>query len=214
MNSIWLRWMIVVFQLVVTLFYVEGAPFGEGTHLRKDLRFFPGRIGQWQGIPSEENNEMTFPNEMGHVSKKFLSEEGVEVYLYIGYLGKFEKGLNLFEGKAIAPGRNWSVTDGAVKEINLEGRGLKFNEAVFKKGRENVLMSYWYVLGERGIVSKETGRIKQAFNAMLNRRTDAALIKVYSRSLSPDGLNRHRDLHSGFIRELAPILPEFLPYDL
>ena len=215
MNRIWLRWMIVVMLLAVTLFYVENAPFGKEMHLRKDLHFFPDRIGQWRQVINESGKPMTSLNGIGNdVSKKFLNEEGEEVYLYIGYLGKFEKGVNVFEGRIIAPGKNWSVTDRAIKEINLEGRSLRFNETSFKKGQEKVLVSYWYILGEKGIVNKETGRIKQAVYAMLNQRTDVALIKISSRNLSSADLDRHRDLHSSFIREIAPILPGFLSYEL
>lgn len=215
MKRIWLRWMIVLMLLSFTLFYAENAPFGNERALKKDLRLFPDRIDQWHQVFSEESDQMTALNDTGaYVSKRFRNEGGEEVYLYIGYWGKFDKGINVFEGETITPGKNWGVTYRSVKQVNLKGLSLKFNETSFKKGQENVLVSYWYVLGGKGVVNKETGRIKHAIDAMLNRRTNVALIKISSRYLSPADLNWHQDLHSSFIRELTPILPEFLPYEL
>lgn len=215
MKGIWIRWMIVLMLLSFTLFYAENAPFGNETALKKDLRLLPDRIGQWHQVFSGGSNQMTALSDTeASVSEKFRNEEGEEVYLYIGYWGKFRKGINVFEGRTIAPEKNWEVTNRTVRQMDLEGRNLKFNETNFNKGKENVLVSYWYILGGEGVVNKETGRIKHAIDAMLNRRTNVALIKISSRYLSPSDLNRHQDLHSSFIRELTPILPEFLPYEL
>ena len=62
MKMAWLRWMIVMMLLSFILFYVQNAPFGNERTLKKDLRLFPDRIGQWHKVFSEESNQISALN--------------------------------------------------------------------------------------------------------------------------------------------------------
>lgn len=205
----------VIILLVVTWMYVEIIPVGKGTSLKKDISLFPVRIGDWIQIEGSRKLEFNpiFPNEV-LISGRYKNDKGEEVVLYLGYWGKFRYGKNIFAGKNIAPGKNWNSKYKAYKLINIGGDPIAINEIRFKKGNDDMLMSYLLFMGDIGIIKKGPGRLNHAKNAILNQRTDVALVKVSSLFYQQDDTERHQAIHKRFIEEVFPILMEFLPYEL
>jgi EpsI family protein len=215
MAVIWNRWTIVITLLVITVLYVDFIPFGKGTALRKDLSLFPAALDGWVQIRGGETVEFnSLPPAEFYISRTFQNDKNELVSLNIGYWGKFRHRINVFEGKNIAPGKNWSSSDSSAKRIDVGGHSIKVNEISFKKGNDYVLVTYWYFMGNTGATNKGIGRLQHAFSAMLNQRSDVALIIVSSPYDSPAELNHYQDSHARFVKAMVPALTEFLPYEL
>jgi len=215
MAVIWNRWAIVITLLVITVLYVRFVPLGEGTALRKDLSLFPADLDEWVQIKGGETVEFdALPPAEFYISRTYKNNKNEPVSLYIGYRGKFRHGVNVFGGRYIAPGKNWEPNDSSDGKIDVGRRSIRIHDVSYKNGNNYVLVTYWYFMGDQGVMGKGMGRIKYAVSAILNQRTDVALIKVSSTYHSPEETGRHKALHLRFIQEMAPRLPEFLPYEL
>lgn len=209
------KWIAVIFLLTTTALYIEFFPTGNGTQLRKSLEFFPEAFGNWAQIGDEEawgNRAMIFNDVC--LSRKYQNNKKNVLSLYIGYWGKFEHGQNIFGGRNIAPGNNWGLVHHSISQIQFGTYSIRFIEARYKKHNNYVLVSYWYFLDSYGVVKRRMGRLKHALNAILNRRSDVALIKVSSPYFLPEEYEKQKSLQRNFIQEMLSHLPEYLPYDL
>ena len=215
MSPFWKRWAVAVGLLLATAVYVELAPFGEETPLRGDLRQLPAQLGDWTQVSGEGMEEFNlFQMGEAQFSRTYRNDRGEAVSLYVSYLGKFRYGHNFFEGRNPSPGKKWNPQGNSEIKINVRRRPLKINEIRFRRGGEQMLVTYWYFMGDADLTEKGKGRIKQALNVMLNRRTDVALVKVSSSYHADGEKNAHHIHHEKFIQEMVPFLIEFLPYNL
>jgi EpsI family protein len=209
------KWIIVIFLLGITALYVEFFPLGEGTPLRASFGLFPEALGNWTQTGQEETfeNIVIIPDGVIFL-RNFQDEKKNILSLYIGYWGKFRHGNNIFGGQNILPDKNWGLVHTSTKIVHSGKHSLRINQASFKKNNRFALVSYAFFLDSYGVVGKRSGRVKYALNAILNKRTDAALVKISSFYFMPEEFEKQKSLHRDFIQRMLPHLSEFFPYDL
>src|SRR5262249_23311271 len=113
--------------------------------------------------------------------------------------------------KHCLPGAGWEPVE--VRQVAVllnEPLGtLMVNRYLVQKDQDQLLVLYWYQSGGQAVASEVDAKLQLVRNAILHNRTEGALI----RTLSPiyGSLQETFDLHVNYIREMSPILGQFLP---
>lgn len=203
------RYIIVIVLVGLTCLFINRVPTGDSVPLKRDLSLFPVNIGEWsgremsgeaQGLPADTDRSLY---------RKYTNEEGIPLYLYIGYWEKFRQGSDVFSGNYIYPGYMWDSVKERARVIKVNGKSFPVREVLFAKGDYNISLLYWYQT-PRGVTTKRfRGRLLYGLDAILNRRTNVALVKIFSGpfrsgSRSPFAIQR------GFAGKVFPFISRFL----
>ncbi|VAX33495.1 hypothetical protein MNBD_NITROSPIRAE03-1737 [hydrothermal vent metagenome] len=203
------RYIIVIILVGLTCLFINRVPTGNPVPLKRDLSLFPVNIGEWsgremlgeaQGLPADTDWSLY---------RQYTKEEGIPLYLYIGYWGKFRRGSDVFSGNYLDPGYMWDSVKERERVIAVEGKSFPVREVVFAKGDYNISLLYWYQT-PRGVTTKRfQGRLLYGIDAILNRRTNVALVKVFSGPFR-SGNESPLAIQVEFAREVFPRLAGFL----
>jgi EpsI family protein len=93
--------------------------------------------------------------------------------------------------------------------MNVDGKRLNVNKAVYQNGGIKQLLLYWYMVKGKPITSEYSRKAHEIMNSAFYRRTDAAFIRI---SMTFEG-DEGPALASGikFINDFYPQITEFLP---
>lgn len=204
--------LVVIFGLI--LLYVNIAPLTEKVPLRNDLNDFPILIGDWTGLNISPDDNIPFQTLENYIYRSYRNDAGITVFCYIGYLAKFKHGSNIFSGRYLTPGYGWVQIKEKEMVKEIKNKFLRIKKVVFKKGTICKRIFYWYYTNRGAIVGRDEGRIYNALDTLLNRKTNISLIKISSEPLPSN--NCDSGASSGeelFIDQILPYLERFLPFD-
>ena len=204
------RFVIVSILLVLTSSFI---------YLHSDLKVpmnkpfteFPVYYQQWhmveQSMISAEALEVLKPTD--YVDRKYISDTGVPVNMYIGYHGGGRDSGGIHSPKNCMLGSGWIEEPEIQIEMNVDGKRLNVNKAVYQNGGIKQLLLYWYMVKGKPITSEYSRKAHEIMNSAFYRRTDAAFIRI---SMTFEG-DEGPALASGikFINDFYPLITEFLP---
>lgn len=135
-----------------------------------------------------------------------------DVNLYMVYYEQQKDGSALHSPKVCIPGGGWIVSDEGVVEFNYRATGetKAANRVVIRKGEFTQLVYYW--IDQKGVsyTDEYLARASLISSAVLDKRSDGALIRVNVLVNNEDFEKADLKLQS-FIRDMAIYLPDFLP---
>jgi len=141
------------------------------------------------------------------VMSSYQNTSGREIKLYIGYFN-FQRG-----DKRVTHYRSkWLHKKAELVEFAMNPHGtVRINKTIFKDRINNQLLLFWYDMNGKIIASRYRARIFTALDGLFRGRTNGAIIIVSKTFESPDSLKEILRDETEFVRELLPVLRNYLP---
>ena len=110
------------------------------------------------------------------------------------------------------PGSGWSFESYqyvTMKDVN--GQPHQVGEYIIANGDNRQFVIYWYQAHGRSVANEYKAKAYLVSDAIRMNRTDGALIRVITPVYGSTGLLAARERAEGFVAELMPQLPRFIP---
>jgi EpsI family protein len=186
---------------------------GTAVPLRRTLDDFPAAIGQWQAEEATQfdGGVLNVLKVKDYLVRRYADAPGHNVWLYIGYWDTQEREAQIHSPKNCLPGAGWEPLDASRITIGLSApySPITINSYLVQKDRSQQLVFYWYQAQGQVTAGELAARIQMVHNAIRRDRTDGALVRVSSPIY--DSVPRTAMLLESYIRELYPVLGQYLP---
>jgi EpsI family protein len=136
----------------------------------------------------------------------------VPVGLFIAYFASQRTGTTVHSPKNCLPGSGWSFESSQVvtmKDVN--GMPHQVGEYIIANGNNRQFVIYWYQAHGRSVASEYLAKAYLVSDAIRMNRTDGALVRVITPIHAETGVPAARERAEGFVAELMPQLPRFIP---
>jgi EpsI family protein len=188
---------------------------GHPVHPRTDFAEFPTQVANWSGIDLPDlsagvKRTLAADNYLVREYRNDIS--GDQVDLFIAYYRSQRSGDALHSPKNCLPGAGWEPVSSEVVLLSdpvVPNKFFKADHYVIQKDGMEQDVLYWYQAHGRRFANEYLGKIYLAWDGITNGRTDGALIRVNAprRPGNPEPL----PALVAFAKDLAPVLPRFLP---
>lgn len=140
------------------------------------------------------------------------------VGLYVGFYASQRQGDAIHSPLNCLPGAGWQPLEQGRTTIDVGRsasaavtRPIEVNRVVIGKGKDRLLVLYWYQSRERVVASEYWGKIYTVVDAMKYNRTDAALVRVIVRIPDPARVEIADTQARAFVKTLFPRLGRHVP---
>ena len=182
---------------------------------RRVFAEFPLTIGDWKGTTGtlEENILESLKTE-DYIISDYVNENGEMVNFYVAYYADQAAGSAAHSPRACIPGGGWLIKELTVKTLDgveFEGKPLKVNRLLIKKGDYTQVVYYWFQQRGRDITSEWMVKWFLFWDAMTRNRTDGALVRLTA-FVNPGEDQAAADARLvEFARVVNPYLSEYIP---
>ncbi|MCS7173101.1 MAG: EpsI family protein [Armatimonadetes bacterium] len=181
------------------------AGLGQATPLPEGLETLPRRMEGWTGsqeAPDPDALARTRPG--AWLSRRYTDSQGRPVLLYIAY---FARDFSRAQVQAACWG------DCQVREVGphrVRRLGVEVNRALVVQHGEPAVVLYWYQLGRRAVRDPYRAKLDQVRRALVERRSDGALVRVSApvQSDQEEALRRAEAFLRAALPEILRRLPE------
>ncbi|NOZ26014.1 MAG: EpsI family protein [Nitrospirae bacterium] len=208
------RYIAVIILAGAAFLFMSSIPSGDPVPLKSDLALFPAAVGGLTGEDAPAATEGLPSGTDGFMYRKYGGTDGkaARLYLYVGYWGKFRHGADVFSGDFVDPGYLWDPVKERDVSIDAAGKGFRAREVIYSKGDYRISIIYWYQTIHGVTTKRFRGRLGYGIDAMLNRRTNVALVKISSAAFRA-GSDSPLAVQRRFAGEVFYALKGFLPFD-
>ena len=100
-----------------------------------------------------------------------------------------------------------------MKITNVPGNNktMEVNRAVMQLGRNRQITYYWFPVRGRILNNAYQLKIYNFWDALTQQRTDGALVRLITSVYEDEKLEDAEKRLQDFVREVAPVLEEYLP---
>ena len=158
------------------------AYLGEARVDRKQLKEFPGQVGEWrQARPDEIIDDATLAvlRASDYLLRDYQRTDGQIANFYVGYYASQRDGASFHSPLNCLPGSGWTLSKPGTVMIPLpDGSSFAANKYVIETGDLRSLMIYWYQGRGRTVASEYWGKIYTVIDSVRMRRSDAAMVRV------------------------------------
>lgn len=207
------RWrFLLVFGLLAGATYLlSSASHGEPVPVRQQLQLFPQSLGPWFGTDFSLDPRVEEALKAdAWILRSYQAERGSAVWLFISYYQSQRLGESVHSPRSCLPGAGWEPVSSSRPAVELApGHVAVLNRYVVQKGTDRQLVYYWYQAHGRTIASEYRAKAYLVADAIRLNRTDGALVRVSVPIL--DGEAAAQESAMAFIREMYPLLGEFIP---
>jgi exosortase D (VPLPA-CTERM-specific) len=149
---------------------------------RRIFAEFPLKIAAWKGATGtlEENILESLKTE-DYIISDYVNENGGSVNFYVAYYSDQAAGSAAHSPRACIPGGGWLIKELSVKtldDVKFEGKSLKVNRLLIKKGDYTQVVYYWFQQRGRDITNEWLVKWFLFWDAMTRNRTDGALVRL------------------------------------
>jgi exosortase D (VPLPA-CTERM-specific) len=149
---------------------------------RQPLALFPMEFEAWHGIPKTLDSESL--DALGltdYLLADYSNEAGAggPVNFYIAYYASQRAGVHAHSPQLCIPGGGWSIISQSIIALPLTNGGpISANRVVIEKRGVRQLVYYWFEERGRHIAEEGTLKYFALRDALVDNRTDGALIRV------------------------------------
>ena len=141
--------------------------------------------------------------------------EASAVNFYVAYYDSQRKGASIHSPRSCIPGGGWEIAGMEQREIETlttsNGRLLKVNRVVIKKGNVEQIVYYWFQQRGRVITNEYLAKWYIFWDALTKNRTDGALVRVVVPVYDGQEQSVADAKIVDFIEESYPLLNRFVP---
>jgi EpsI family protein len=173
---------------------------------------FPLLLGAWQGHPSTMDPDVEHTLHLDdYILADYRQPNRSPVNLYVAYYATQRLGESPHSPIVCIPGGGWQISHFERTSTVTSGQMLPFNRVVVAHDSQRLLVYYWFDERGRMIANEWWSKWYLFSDAILENRTDAALIRLTTpiRSGEPDQAADER--LSAFMRVVVPALKGYLP---
>ena len=180
-----------------------------GVELRQSFDRFPMELGPWRGQLAYIDPEMVKATQSdAHLNADFRHPGQPPVSLWIAYYESQKKaGGFAHSPKLCLTGGGWTHLNTGAGRI---GPDKPVNFMILKQMGAGMVVYYWYLQRGRWVTNEYLNKFYLVADGLRARRTDGALIRLITPA-EPD-VEAARERLDDFARQLAPVLPEFIPH--
>ncbi len=178
------------------------------------LANFPLSLAGWTGTDLEIDQETRDVLGAGDIlSRLYIRDKHTApINLFIGYFPSQRTGQTIHSPKNCLPGAGWVFeSSGVIDLTDAAGKTHRVGEYIISNGGEKQFVLYWYQAHGRSVASEYMAKIYMAVDAMRLNRTDGALVRVITPMVPNEDIAVARERAEAFTRQLAPLLPRFIP---
>lgn len=193
--------------LALTLFAVYSAGKREPELLAQPLSTIPEEIDGWRGVNDAKLDEQTESvlSASDYVYRTY-QKDGRQVDMFMAFYAMQRAGEAMHSPKNCLPGAGWEIWNYDTVEIPVEGERVAINKYWIQRGRERMLVLYWYQNADRVIASEYSAKAFLVWDAVRTGRTSGSIVRVTMPD-QPDAEEAGRK----FAAELIPLVREVLP---
>jgi EpsI family protein len=193
--------------LALTLFAVYVSGKREPEELSQPLSTLPEEIGGWASVKDGKLDEQT---EAVLSASDYLyrvyRKDGKQVDMFMAFYAMQRAGEAMHSPKNCLPGSGWEIWNYDTVELPVEGETVEVNKYWIQRGRDRMLVLYWYQNGERVIASEYSAKAYLVWDALRTGRTSGSIVRVTVAD-SPDAEEAGRK----FAADLIPLVRNVLP---
>lgn len=208
-GSAWLPYFAAIFALSAALVGSQALEGGRKMRFDFDSAALAASLG---GGVSRAPSEDLYKDQNADAALSFvLDKNKVPVEVFVAYRGEQAAGRRLSSPKLVFPD-HWNSVWLEPAEIQIRsGASIRGNWMLTRKGDSLRLVLYWYQIGEETLAGELENRLRQLKRAMLERRTDGAVVRLATPVSDGVSIERAQDLLGGVARQLYPELVRILP---
>jgi len=181
---------------------------------RQPLALFPMDFEGWHGSPqtldSDSLNALGLTDYLLADYTREASDSG-PVNFYIAYYASQRAGLHAHSPQLCIPGGGWSIINQSIVSMPLTHAGLiSANRVVIEKRGVRQLVYYWFEERGRHIAEEGTLKYYGLRDALVDNRSDGALVRVVARIHDQDEAAADAMVRK-FVEETGAFLTRFVP---
>jgi EpsI family protein len=208
------RLLLVPVVLLVQTFVVRWAASAERPPAPPTLAQFPAEFGEWKMI----GEDPITPEVAGVLhADQLLSRTYVQpatnasAGLFVAWFQSQRGGASQpHSPKVCLPGSGWTPQETGEIRVGTSAGEIDVNRYVVVNGKQRAVVLYWYQTPRRVIAGEWAAKFWLVADAVRDRRTDAALIRITV--WSNEGQDEAATAGAvGFVRGVYPLLRETLP---
>ena len=194
-------------MLALTLFTVYSAGKREPEQLAQPLSTIPNQIGEWTSVEDAKLDRETEAvlKASDYLYRSYVSEAG-QVNMFMAFYAMQRAGEAMHSPKNCLPGSGWEIWNYDTVELPVEGTTVEINKYWIQRGRERMLVLYWYQNSERIIANEYSAKAYLVWDAIRTGRTSGSIVRVTVAD-HPDAEEAARR----FASELIPLVRQVLP---
>ena len=182
---------------------------------RRVFAEFPLTIGDWKGTTGtlEENILESLKTE-DYIISDYVNENGNLVNFYVAYYADQAAGSAAHSPRACIPGGGWLIKELSVKTLDgvkFEGKPLRVNRLLIKKGDYTQVVYYWFQQRGRDITNEWLVKWFLFWDAMTRNRTDGALVRLTAFLNPGENQSVADDRLVEFAKVVNPYLSDYIP---
>jgi EpsI family protein len=213
-NPEWRGVLVPVF-LAAQILFVNTAARGEHPPAVPPLSGFPAEFGHWklfqqEPIAPEVATELKADRLLSQTYVR--TPTGSLASLFVAWFQTQRGGARQpHSPKVCLPASGWTpeITDEVT--VDTAAGAITVNRYVVAKGTQRAVVLYWYQTPRRAIASEWAAKAWLVADALRDKRTDTALVRVIAWSAGGGRDEAATTVATGFARELYPRLREYLP---
>ena len=135
-----------------------------------------------------------------------------DISLFIAYFPTQRSGQSIHSPQHCLPGAGWIFESQSVAELtDAAGKKYRVGDYLITNGASTDEALYWYQLHGRSIPSDYKAKLYTLADSIRYGRTDEALIRIITPVLPGEDRTEARDRVLDFARQIAPLLPAYVP---
>jgi EpsI family protein len=209
-----LRFWTAVFLLAATGLLLYTRPAVDRNPPSEPLALFPVSIDGWMGSDQQVDQETLDVLGAGDILARIYAQKGQTqpIGLFIGYFPTQRTGQTIHSPKNCLPGSGWVFESSTSIDLtDVNGKPHRVGEYIIANGAARQFVIYWYQAHGRSVSDEYMAKFYMVADALRMNRTDGALVRVITPISSREDTAAARMRAETFTRQLAPLLPRFIP---
>lgn len=200
-NRVWVLAIVILTGVGGYLYLYRPQPIP----LRNSIIAFPNIIKEWTG---DEYKQLFRVNGADYeITKAYKNLSGDRIMLYAGYFEFQNQNKELIHYSLQKIYKNSEVIEISIGLNN----SIRVNKTILRENEKNFLVLSWYDLNGRIVASNYEAKLLTTLDGFIHGRTNGAVVVIYSELSHPDNLKELLNNETTFIREIFPILRNYLP---
>jgi exosortase D (VPLPA-CTERM-specific) len=181
---------------------------------RQPFALFPMNFKDWRGVPHTLDGDSLNALELtDYLLADFTRDAnpGMPVNLYVAYYVSQRAGVHLHSPELCIPGGGWTFLRQSVVTLPLAGgKSIPANRIVIERRGVRQLVYYWFQERGRHIARESMRKYYGLKDALLDRRTDGALVRVVVPIVAEDEAEAD-SLATKMVADTSLLLEPFVP---
>ena len=200
--------LVTALLLAATWTAVYAAGEREPESLRRPLATIPEQIGEWSAVQDTRLDEETEAvlKASDYIYRSYINA-GSRADLFVAFYAMQKAGEAMHSPKNCLPGSGWEIWDYATTDLETANGPVEINKYWIQKGRQRMLVLYWYQHGDRIVASEYAAKAYLIWDAVASGRTAGSIVRVTVPD-QPDAEEAGRQLAAKIIPLVREVLPQ------